>query len=475
MKKSKVDFVFSGLGAAVGLGNVLRFPGACANYGGAFLIVTFFAMFFLAFPMLLAEVGLGRKREGGAVYAINFSKFSRNLGWSQSLSSMLTAFLYAALAGWIVAMMFTYFTFDGSARGLGGAFFDNLSSSGGFSVGIFFSMLFGLGLVSLCLLGGMKIISKTAKIAVIVAVGVLGVLAAKGISLCGVDGLKEIFLPKAEDFLNGEMWLAALGQVFFSLSVAVGVMPRFGSQLKEKKDVFPSCLIIVACDYLVSVLATLALNLNLSALNLSSLVTKSGLVTAFSVYPVALKYLFGGNRIMGNITAAIFYFSLFMLAVQAASSFAEAFLTPIAKRFSLSRKKCVGFVFLVGTGLLIVFATPFAKTALEIADLFLNFYGVLILALMESLLFLLRHRQAYSSFGRLYVRGNGGRKLFFCSSMFSVGILSAVLIKEVVRIVVSGFDYSTSGIITLGLAPIVLIYVSGFILTNLKQREIILK
>lgn len=392
--KSKGGFILASVGAAVGLGNALRFPGLCAKYGGGtFLFIYLCALLALGIPLLNAEIALGRKVGGGAPRCMkSLFRGGENLGWAQCANSLITAVIYAGLAGWILTEAITIapYCLSGGA-GIENYFFDSVLNAGGDGVisdisptvclaiaGVWAAMFF-------CLKGGAKSLSGAAKFTVFIPVALLAVIAVRGLFYNNsVEALSALFMPDFSNISSPELWINALGQVFFSLSLAVGIMPAYGGYLPEKCNIFPASLVIAAADALVSVLASVALFTTVYGCGLQGSISQSGIITAFSVYPAAIAGLFK-NRVICAIVGVLFYFSLSLMAIQSGVSMLEAFFLPFTDKFNLKRVKTAA-IFCVICGIVcLVFATTAADVIVEIADRFVNFYNVILLCIAECL------------------------------------------------------------------------------------------
>lgn len=394
---SKKGFVWACIGAAVGLGNALRFPGLCARYGGgAFLAVYILALAVLGVPVLNSEIALGRKIRGGAPECMgSLCRFGGKLGTAQCLNSVFTAGLYAGLAGWLLA--------EGGciiklcAAGTGGAdaahyFFDGVLRCGGdgglskINPYVLICIFLACAAVYFCLKGGADSLQKAARFCVAAPVIFLAALAVRGLAYpTAKQAVLALFVPDFKALLSAELWINALGQVFFSLSLAVGIMPAFGARLPENYNIFPASLIIAAADALVSVLASVALFTALYGCGLQEGISSSGIITAFTVYPAAILGLFE-NRALCAAFGLLFYISLAMMAVQSASSMAEAFLLPYTGRTGAGRKRAALVICLFMAAWGVIYATDAADVAVKICDRYVNFYNVIALCLAEILI-----------------------------------------------------------------------------------------
>ncbi len=379
------------------MGNALRFPGLCAKYGGGtFLLIYFIALLFMGVPVLNAEIALGRKIRGGAPKCMaRLQRRAEPLGWSSCFNSLIVAVIYAGLLGWVLAMLVKIAPLCDNAsemtrREEADYFFSEVlkTQSGGISVWVGAAIICAWALMYFCLRGGAKSLSRTAKFTVMIPIALLTLLAVRGLLYSNsTEALKKLFIPDLSAFGNAELWLNALGQVFFSLSILVGIMPAYGAYLPDGTNVFRDSFIIAAADFSVSVLSAVVLFTTLYGCGLQEEITRSGIVTAFIVYPVAITTVFGAEHAALNAAVGIiFYLSLAMMATQSSVSMIEAAANPLSEKFGVSKKKLVGVICVAGAAVCLVFATPVATVALDIADHFANYFNILLLGIAECLL-----------------------------------------------------------------------------------------
>ena len=471
--QSKGGFILASIGAAVGLGNALRFPGLCAKYGGgAFLLIYSVALIVLGLPVLNAEIALGRRVKGGAPKCMKsllkepHSKVSEHFGWASCINSVCTAVIYAGLAGWIIATVATVIPLCLNATALSdteisGYFFNEILSTredgviDGFSFLVYGCILVAWVLMFFCLKGGAKSLSKAAKFTVVIPITLLAALAVRGLLYQNApQALAALFLPDFSKLSSPELWLTALGQVFFSLSIVVGIMPTYGSYLPEGTNIFKCSLVIAAADFLVSVLASVVLFTTLYGCGLQSEIGASGIITAFAVYPVAITRLFGGCTALNAAAGVLFYSSLAMMAIQSAVSMLEAFLNPFSEQRGKPKKKFAAIICLIGAPVTLIFATTAAPTVVDISDRFINFYNVLILGIAECVIIgtskktgeLADEINKFAQSPRRGLRGAGTVKMpkraFGVSVKFlSPAVLISLTLYEIVRLFTAGLGY----------------------------------
>ena len=390
---SRGGFILACVGAAVGLGDSLRFPGLCAKYGGGtFIFIYIIALLAIGIPVLNSEIALGRKLRAGAPKCMaSLNKRGEALGWASCFNSLGVAVLYAGMLGWIIAMLIKIVPLSKNSTSMtraetGGYFFENVLQ--GFSPLVLVCIIVAWVFMFLCLRNGADSLSKTAKFTVLIPVVLLTVMAIRGLIYSNSGAaLRALFVPDFKALGNAELWLSAVGQVFFSLSVLVGIMPAYGAYLPDGESVFKNSLIIAFSDFFVSVLSSVVLFTTLYGCGLEGEFSSSGIVTAFMVYPVALTQLFGaGNTVLNSIAGVLFYASLGMMALQSSASMVEAAANPLADKFKLKKKKLIMLIVLIGAGICLVFSTDLGPIVLDTADHFLNYFNILLLGAIECAL-----------------------------------------------------------------------------------------
>lgn len=460
---SKGGFILASIGASVGLGNALRFPGLCAQYGGgAFLLIYTVALIVLGVPLLNAEIALGRKIGGGSPKCLSSvlkerrKKLGKGIGWASCINSTFTALIYAGLAGWIIATAILILPLSLSAGELtkeqiSGYFFNDVLSArndgviDGFSPLVAGCIALAWVLMYFCLRGGAKTLSKSAKFTVIIPLILLTFLAVRGLMYHNAkQALSALFIPDFSKLSSPQLWLTALGQVFFSLSIVVGIMPVYGSYLPAGTNVFKCSVVIAFADLFVSVLASVVLFTTLYGCGLESSIGTSGIITAFAVYPVAITRLFGDFAVLNGITGVLFYSSLAMMAVQSAVSMLEAFLNPFSEEFSKPKKNLALGVCLCGIPLTMLYSTTCASLAVDVSDRFINFYNVLILGVTECLILGRKDtpETLAEEVNKFSKRLKMPTRAFNVSIKYlSPAVLSSLTLYEVLRLITNGLDY----------------------------------
>lgn len=363
---SKLGFVMAAAGSAVGIGNIWSFPTLAAdNGGGAFLLVYLIFVFFLGYPMLVAEILIGRYGKKDPVTALlktSRGSFSKSIAWLVGVSSVLVGFFilsfYAIVAGWFFA-----FALDPFAKlfELDQVSFWLTDFSSPVSRNLVFTFLFSALTFWVVREGIQEGIEKWSKRLMPLLFLLLLVLASYIMSLPGaLEGLKYYLIPDVDKLLNKDVLLSALGQSFFSLSLGAAVMMVYGAYLGSKESVPKLAAQVALLDTLVAFLAGLLIipAIYVAQFQGIQIFTTEGLLIdsdqlVFSVLP-ALFDTMGGAR---YVVAPFFYLLMIVAALTSSISMLEAPVSFLMSRTKLSRSRSVSFVsslcFLVS--LLIIF------------------------------------------------------------------------------------------------------------------------
>lgn len=394
---SRASFILAAVGSAVGLGNAWRFPGQAAMYGGGtFLVIYILALVIAGFPLLLMELDIGRRMQQGA--AGTFRGLGRKMewiGWSSVGTAFFICTYYAMVLGWVFYMCVKAFSIPTSADP-SGIFYNEvleLSSGptdfGGFPVWIVVSLLIAWVAMYLCIRNGTETVGKVVKFTVFIPLVILTILAVVGCTLPGAGaGLKMFFIPEWSQFGNYEVWVAAFGQVFYSLSIMMAIMIAYGSFYDKKSDLPKDTLIIILSDLLISIIAGIVIfttmgymaNLNGTEIQIPS----SGIGLAFVVYPTVLAKLPGGT-VVQTIISVLFYVALLTLAIDSAFSIVEAVATSVSDKFKINKRKTTFCICVIAGIISIVFATRAGLYWLDIVDAWSNSLNLLLVGIIECI------------------------------------------------------------------------------------------
>ena len=254
----KLGFVLSAAGASVGLGNIWRFPYLAAKYGGGiFLLIYILLALTFGYTMIMAETSIGRmtkKSPVGAYASFGRSKWLSFGGWINAVIPLLIVPYYSVIGGWVIKYLVGYLTGNGSALAADGYFSTFISD--GFSTEICFLIFAGitLGIIYAGVRNGIERVSKF-MMPILVVLSVM--IAVYSMTRPGaVRGIQYFLVPNLKNF----SWMTvvtAMGQMFYSLSIAMGILITFGSYMKKDISIEGSTEHVEIFDTAIAIMAGL--------------------------------------------------------------------------------------------------------------------------------------------------------------------------------------------------------------------------
>ena len=393
---SRSQFILASIGSAVGLGNAWRFPGLAAKHGGgAFLLVYLIAMLAIGIPFLMMEISIGRKMHRGvpgALRAIN--KPTEPIGWFAVSNAFVISVYYAVVFAWVIMMAFASYKFAGltgdseTASGIWAAMIKTTGTTSGYgtiSLPVLGCLVIAWVLIYTCIRNGPGTVGKVVKYTVFLPIICLLILAIKGMLMSGaMEGLTKFFVPDFSSLSSADIWIDAIGQVFYSLSIMMAIMVAYGSFLTEDSNIAKDSVIIAFSDFAISVLSGIVLFTTMSGTGQLENMTASGIGTAFIVYPQSIVLL-TNNGVANAIFAFVFYFCLCTLAIDSAFSIIEGVSTAISDKFHLSHKKTTLVLCIVASILSIWFVTGAGLAWLDIVDNWCNAFSLIMVGILEAI------------------------------------------------------------------------------------------
>jgi neurotransmitter:Na+ symporter, NSS family len=393
---TRTGFLLAAVGSAVGLGNIWRFPYvAYENGGGAFLIPYLVALLTAGIPLLILEYSLGHRARGSAPMA--FRRLHRRaefVGWWQVGVCLLIASYYAVIVAW--AGSFTWFSVDQAWGDDPDAFlFEGYLATidagalGAVRPGVLIPLVL-VWIVTLgVLVGGVKRgIERASKILIPVLVVSFGVLVVRALTLEGAGtGLDALFTPDWAAMTDSGVWIAAYGQIFFSLSVGFAIMITYASYLPARSDLTNNAFIAGFANSSFELLAGIGVFAALGFLAVADgiaveEVATEGIGLAFVVFPSIISELPAANGLFG----VLFFGSLVFAGLSSLISIVEASVSAIADKFALDRRRAVAVVGGVVALLSLTFATEGGVPLLDTVDNFVNLFGIAVVGLVEVVL-----------------------------------------------------------------------------------------
>ncbi len=346
---------FATLSSTVGLGNIWKFPYLTGKYGGgAFLIIYFLCVVFVAMPVMVSEMFIGRKTRKnaiGAIKALTGTRFWKIIGYMGILSAFFILFFYSAVAGWVYSYIF---------KAIAGQFG---SASMGTMEDIFGKTVTGplppviwqivaIAVVSTILLFGVKKgIERITKLLMPVLLILIIICDIRALSLPGaMEGIR--FLFKVDfSMVTKEVVLMALGLSFFKLSLGMGTIITYGSYFTQDNNMFATSGKVALSDTIVSLLAGLAI---FPAVFSFGLKPEQGPGLLFMTIPLVFSKI-----PLGGLLVVLFFILTAIAATTAMMSIFEVVITFISEERGLPRKKAV----IITAVIVMLFGVPAALSA----------------------------------------------------------------------------------------------------------------
>jgi len=392
---SRGTFILASIGSAVGLGNAWRFPGLAAKHGGGtFLAVYLLALFAIGIPLLMMELAIARKfRKGAGDSMRGINKKTEFIGWAATANAFVIVTYYAVVFAWVLlmtvcAVKFAGMTGDGASASK--LFFEVTETTGiiegaGIPLHVLAAVLVGWLIIYYCIRNGASSVGKVVKYTVFTPVILLLIMAIKGCTMPGAgEGLMRFFLPKMDALSDPGLWIDAIGQVFYSLSIMMAIMFAYGSYLDEKSNIAVDAIIIAISDASISILSGIVMFSTMGGVGMLDSITESGISTAFIVYPQAIVNL-TGSGVVNAIFGIIFYLMLATLAIDSAFSIVEGVSASIADKFKLEPKKTTKVVCVIAGIVSLLYATRAGLAWLDIVDNWTNQINLIVIGILECI------------------------------------------------------------------------------------------
>ena len=342
----KLGFVLAAAGASVGLGNIWRFPYLAAKYGGGiFLLVYIILALTFGFSMIVAETALGRmtgKSPVGAFAAFGKTKWRSCGGWINAIIPVLIVPYYSVIGGWVIKYLVGYLSGHSAQLAADGYFTSFISSGVSTEVCFVIFALFTLGIIFAGVRNG---IERVSKIMMPILVILSLVITVYSVTRPGAwEGVKYFLVPNFKDF----SWMTvvtAMGQVFYSLSIAMGILITFGSYMKKDVSIEKSTRNVEIFDTAIAILAGLMI---IPAVFAFSGGSAENLQAGPSLMFITLPKVFASMG-LGTAAGILFFVLVLFAAVTSSIALTESAVSTFEDQFGWSRKKAtliVGIVML---------------------------------------------------------------------------------------------------------------------------------
>lgn len=343
-----IGFVLAAAGSAVGLGNIWRFPYLAAkDNGGLFLLCYLVLVVTFGFALLTTEIAIGRKTKQSPLTA--YSKINKKMGGIGSIATLVPVIIlpyYCCIGGWVLKYFFTFLTGQGQVAATDGYFTSYISEQW---QPIIWLVVY-LVITSLTVFCGVnKGIEKMSKILMpILLILIMGISIysltlsytdASGVTRTGLEGLKIYIIPNFSDITFKDFLVTlmdAMGQLFFSISVAMGIMVAYGSYVADDTNLIKSINQIEIFDTVVAFLAGLMI-----VPSVYVFMGTEGMSAGPGLMFVSLPKIFNAMGEFGEIIGALFFLMVIFAAITSSVSIMEPIVASFMDRFHLSRKKAV--------------------------------------------------------------------------------------------------------------------------------------
>ena len=349
--KSRTGFIIACIGSAVGMGNIWLFPYRMATYGGSFLLVYLVFDLLIGLSGVIGEMSFGRAARSGPIGAFGTAMASRGerrrhagevIGAIPMLGALMLAIGYSVVVGWI--FRYTFGSFTGSVLapvepGEFGAAFGQMASAFGNNLWLIIALAVNFAIMNLGIAAG---IEKANKVMIpLFYIMFIGLAIYVAFQPGAGAGYQWMFTIRPEAFKDPMMYVYALGQSFFSLSLAGNGTIIYGSYLSDKEDTVSSAVTVAVFDTCAAMLAALVIIPAMATTG--AILSESGPGLMFISLPYLFKSMPGGQIVM-----IVFFVAVLFAGLTSLVNLFEAPIAALQDHMHLSRLKSVAIVGLIG-------------------------------------------------------------------------------------------------------------------------------
>ena len=396
--ESNLSFLLAMIGSAVGLGNIWRYPYVLySNGGGAFFIPYIVAILIMGIPFLILEYGVGYNFKSSFPKAVkSISNKWEYLGWFLPVAVFMILIYYSAILGWdgfyVIISAFKGWGADPNAY-FTGSFLqanDTLGGLGTFVPFVAIAMLVGWVIMWVISHTDLeKGLGRVSKVLVPLLFAIMIFIVLFSLTLPGAGiGLAELYNPDWSLLLNFNIWMAAFGQMIFSLSLGMSIAFTYASYTKDDSDLVSNALWVTVANCGFENFAAIGVFSILGYMSLQSGVAVPDLVTqgtglVFIVYPTVFNVLGDWASVIGPL----FFFTVYLAGLTSILSTIEPLSFSIQNKFGWSRNKTMTVLCVFGAAVSMIYATAMGSYILGIADTFVNQIAILIGVIFECIVF----------------------------------------------------------------------------------------
>ncbi|MBV7295723.1 sodium-dependent transporter [Corynebacterium sp. TAE3-ERU12] len=483
---SRAAFIFAAVGSAVGLGNIWRFPYvAYESGGGAFLIPYLVALLTAGIPLLFLDYALGHRFRGSAPKVFRRIKaWSEPVGWLQVGIAFFITVYYSVIIAW--AAIYSW-------KSINKTWGDDANAH-------FFEDFLQVNTSSITSLDFVPPIAITLLVVWLLVIGVLALGVDKGIGMVSkifipllvvlflavvifalfldgaAVGLNEFFTPNWAALSDSQVWIAAYGQIFFSLSVAFGIMLTYASYLKPRSNLTGTGLVTAFANSSFEVLAGIGVFATLGFMATQANVpvdevVSGGIGLAFIAFPTVISQMPG---VLGSIFGVLFFVSLTVAGFTSLMSLFEVVVSAVQDKFDLARTQTVLILGFVMTLLaMVLFPTTTGIVSLDIMDRWTNQIGIVGVALISIIVldWILRRTDEFGMHINAVSSFKVGTWWRICVANITPIVLGYTLLQEVIARIQEPYEgYSNAQLLIFGWGVIGIIIVGSLVMTVLPWR-----
>ncbi len=336
----KIGFVLAAAGASVGLGNIWRFPYLAAKYGGGiFLLVYIILALTFGYSMIVAETALGRitgKSPVGAYKSFGKEKWLSFGGWINAIVPLLIVPYYSVIGGWVIKYLIEYVTGNGSALAVDGYFSEFISD--GASAEICFLIFAGLT-IAIIIAGVQNGIERVSKVMMPILIVLSIIIAIYSVTRPGaMSGVKYLLVPNFSNFSLMTV-VSAMGQMFYSLSIAMGILITFGSYMKKEISIEDSTRNVEIFDTGIALMAGFMV---IPAIFAFSGGDPDILAAGPSLMFITIPKVFDSMG-LGTVVGSLFFLLVFFAAITSSIALTESAVSTFQDELGLGRTKATIF------------------------------------------------------------------------------------------------------------------------------------
>ena len=394
---SSFAFIMAMIGSAVGLGNIWRFSYVVySNGGGSFFIPYFTAIIIMAIPLLILEYAIGYHFKDSISNILKKIKPKfEYIGWFILVCVFLILTYYMVIIAWdFIYLLLSFFKGWGVAPA---TYFANNIIVGGDNLKGILEFVLPVSIITIIFWVIVWFIShkdlndgigRVVKVLVPMLFLIMAIIVVYVLTLPGqMIGLSELFTPNWSSLTNIDIWLAAFGQVLFSLSIGLGITIAYASYLPSNEKLIDKALIVVCSNSGFEIFTAVGVFSILGFMSLNSGIAVSDIATSgsgllFIVFPEIFNIMGDVAYILGPL----FFLCVLFAGLTSALSLMEPLLCSLSYKFGFTRKKSVTIICIIGVLISLIFTTGSGNYILTTTDTFVNEFGILLGVIIQTII-----------------------------------------------------------------------------------------